>query len=404
MDYTIVYKDVKSYFRRYVETDETEIGMLALYGTATHLYKDYQAFPILHITGDYETGKNRRLDLLHGICLNPIMLSDASLPSLFRSIAKEGCTIIIDEADSFLKYGKFENFLLAGYKKGGKISRAKKDDNHPDGFKPVYFEVYCPKIVVTREGIQSEPLNSRAITFITFPKSEDSSIPDILPPAALEEGAELKARVETLGLDRAVVDSSGIELGLRGRSAEIFDCIKDVASIYGEEAIGDLREFIERKYIPETRYNTMFSFHEDLIRVLNDLCNSGETAYLETLRERLENENDDYANTTVKRIGKVLRSLHFELDRDNQKTYVTRNSKLLDIWNERYLSDQKERHSTEVPSLDIAHEVDLPTDDVEKRVGVESVVESAIGESRHRKATELVAKALSRLRPRRRNR
>lgn len=400
MDYTMLYKDSKSYFRKYVETDETEIGFLALYGTATHLYKNYRAFPLLNFNGDFATGKNRRLDLLNGICLNPIILTNPSLPSLFRSIAEEGCTILIDEADGLLKYNQFESFLLAGYKKGGKISRAKQDDVHPKGFKTVYFDVYCPKVLVTREGIQSEPLSSRAITIITSPKTADSKVPDILPVDAILEGEELKNRIVTMASAQHIVDESDIDLGLIGRDAEIFEAIKHTAIIYGEEAITDLQSFVHSIYVPETRYNTMFSFHEDLIRALVDCWYSGQRIYLQTIHEKLKLMNVDYSDLKIRRIGKVLRSLNFAVRPDNEKTYVERNSKLLDTWRKRYLPAPEVIQMSGSPD----HEVDSHTDKSEP-IGVdsgESLVELVIKMTKLRQVRDRIAQSVKRTDPRRR--
>ena len=71
-----LYKDIKSYFKSFIDTDETEISFLVLYATGTHYFKEYETYPILHITGDYETGKNRRLDIMELFCLEPIILTN----------------------------------------------------------------------------------------------------------------------------------------------------------------------------------------------------------------------------------------------------------------------------------------------------------------------------------------
>lgn len=339
--YKTLYKDLKSYFIKYVATDETEVGYLVLYATGTHFFERYQTYPILHITGDFATGKNRRLDLLASICLNPVILVNPSLSSLFRTLDEGKATILIDEADRILTDEEIRNFLQAGYKKGGCISRSVQDSNHRKGFRPEKFEVYSPKVLVTREGIESDALNSRSITIITFPMSEDSNVPDILPEDALIEGAELKNEIETLVLDNDFVDSSDLKLGLRGRNAEIFECLKDVSFIYGEEAVEDLKNFVDQVYIPETKYSTMLSFHEDLIRVLNDCWESEDIAHLTLLQEKLQLESDDYRNLSVKRIARVLRSLRFHISRDNRGNYVIRNYRLLNVWRERYLTNSR---------------------------------------------------------------
>ena len=386
-NYKLLYKDEKSYFKKYVATDDIEIAILALYATGTHIFERYQTYPILHITGDYATGKNRRLDLLASICLNPINLMNSSLSYLFRKLDEGKGTILIDEADKFLTDEDMRNFLQAGYNKGGCIARSVQDNAHPKGFRPESFEVYSPKVLVTREGIETDALNSRSITIITFPMSEDSNVPYTLPADALVEGAELKNRIETLVSNNNTVDSTDIKLGLRGRDAEIFECLKDVAFIYGEEAIEDLQNFVDHIYIPETKYNTMLSFHEDLIRVLNDCWERGEIAHLTLLQEKLLLESDDYKNTPGRRISRVLRSLKFHIDRDNRGKYVTRNGELLNIWRKRYLTDSRDvQFSNRTPILDM----DTAFENHSDFIGVESVGGVQVTRREEPQVTELM--------------
>ena len=341
MNYEELYQDLKSYLGRYVDTDETEISFLVLYATGTHFFDQYQTFPILHLTGDYATGKNRRLQLLELICNNPIVLTNPSLSSLFRVIDESKGTIMIDEADTLLQSSHMENILLSGYKKGGQVSRSVRDARYEREFRPMVFEVYCPKVLVTREGVHSDPLNSRSITIITFPKSKDSIVPDIFPETAMTEGTELKNKIEAMLSSNETLASNDVELNLTARDAEIFDCIKDVAGLYGRDATRDLRRFIDQVYIPETRYKTMLSFHEDLIRVLQVCWESEDRAHLTLIKQKLEDLSIDHKGTSIKRIAHVIRSLKFELDRDSRGHYVIPNSALLNIWCERYIINKQ---------------------------------------------------------------
>lgn len=326
---TTLYTDLKSYFRRYVDTDETEIGFLVIYATGTHFYKQYQSYPILHITGDFATGKNRRLDLLKLFCLNPIILSSPTLPSLFRLIEESSGTILIDEADDLLRFRDMETLLLVGYKNGGQIPRSVRDSSHEMEFRPTMFNVYCPKVLVTREGLPSDALKSRSITIITFPKSEDSKVPDILRDEDFSEGRELRKSLDSLLAKLDKPDSQDIGLNLSGRDSEIFDCIEDVAVLYGEDAITDLHDFIEEIYIPETGYTTMMTLNEDLIRILYQNWDIPGRIYLTDIKTNLQIRSGDYRTTSEKQIAGSLRGLKFELGRDGKGTYVNRNEEHL---------------------------------------------------------------------------
>jgi len=190
-----LYKDLKAFFRKYLHANEEEIGLLVQWAVATHQYGKYPAFPILHIQGDFATGKNRRLELISMICYKPDVSTNPSASALFRTIDAYKGTVLIDEADFVLGSNDVKSCLLAGFKKGGCFRRSVQRNNHAKGFEPVKFDVYCPKVLVTRNGIKDDALLSRSITITTLPKPSDSNVPDILPLEAYNEGKLLKNRL-----------------------------------------------------------------------------------------------------------------------------------------------------------------------------------------------------------------
>ncbi len=337
MKYNNLYRDGKSYLGKYIDTKERETGLLFLYASATHVYENYQNFPILHFLGDYQTGKNRRLELLDPLCLNPSIYTNATLASLFRTTDGKKGTIMIDEADSLLGLVEIKNFLLAGYQKGVTIPRMVPDSTHPKGYRPEKFEIYGPKVIVSREGTDDEALNSRSIIIITLSKAANSIVPDTLPKEAVEEGKELKKRVEIMISNIGDINSDDIDLGLTGRDAQLFQCLKDVALLYGDEAINDLKEFVEIEYLPDSKYDNMLTIQQELIRGLDDIWTQGSVAHLKDLALKLETNSSDYRNIGSKRIARVLRSLGFKTDdRDNKGHYVSPNSTLMSLLKAKY--------------------------------------------------------------------
>ncbi|MCH7517984.1 MAG: hypothetical protein IH964_03035 [Candidatus Dadabacteria bacterium] len=332
-----LYQDLKSYFRKYLDTNETEIGLLVLYASATHMYDRYPISPILHISGDFETGKNRRLDLIRSICFKPTFYSNPTFASLFRTTEANKGTILLDEADAILGSPEIKNFLLAGYQKGVTIPRMVADNTHLKGYRTEEFVIFGPKVIVTREGCDDEALNSRSITIITLPKSADSSVPDTLPEEAFEEGKELKKRVELVISNKEEIRSSDINLGLKNRAAQLFECIKDVAQIFGLSAINDLQDFIVNDYLPGSKYDTLMTIQQELIMALDDCWIKSNRAYLKTLASKLGNDSSDYHNISPKRIARVLRSLGFKTDeRDNKGQYASPNSELMILLKAKY--------------------------------------------------------------------
>jgi len=346
-----LYKDIKSYMDAYLETSQREKGLLIIYASATHVYQKYQNFPILHITGDFETGKNRRLDLIKGLCYKPKFYSNLSIASLFRTTDETKGTILIDEADSVLDDSQVKNFLLSGYQSGLGIPRMVKDSGHIKGYRTEEFDIYGPKILVTREGTEDDALNSRFITIITLPLPSDSNVPDIITAEELSRASELKTGIEAMLSEIEDINSADNEIGLRGRDSQLFKPLIDVATLYGDEALNDLKDFIKTEFIPDSKYDTMLTIQQDLIRALDEAWASENPAHLKTLVGKLVNINSDYRHISPKRIARVLRSLGFKThERDKNGHYVTPNSELLSILKEKY---QIQEYTGEVGVADV---------------------------------------------------
>lgn len=190
-----LYEELKSHFRQYLYANDEEIAILSIYAVATHIYDVFHAFPYLHITGDFETGKNRRLELLAPLCYNSTTLISPSVSSLFRTIDETRGTMLIDDADSILINEEILKILLNGYKKGGCVTRSMQDIKHEKGFRTAKFNVYSPKVIATRNGINDDALLSRCITLVTSPKPKGSTIPNIIPDKAVRQGEELREKI-----------------------------------------------------------------------------------------------------------------------------------------------------------------------------------------------------------------
>lgn len=340
-----LYEDIKSYIKTYLDTSNREVSLLVLYASATHVFSKYRNFPILHITGDYETGKNRRLDLIGRLCFNPSLYVNPSYPSLFRKNDDEKGTIMIDEADELMTNSSMKAFLLAGYQKGQKVARVVSDDKHLKGYRTVEFDVYGPKVIVTREGTDDEALNSRFITIITLPMSKECNVAHTLPENALKEGEEIRKDIESMFADRVNFQANDINLNLKGRDAQLFECLKDVANIFGPMAVNELKEFIVTDYIPESMYNTAMSLQEELIKAIDKYWAEGNKARITSIKSDLEILSTDYRQISNKNIARAIRSLGFKTDPDNKSTIVIPNSELLGILKAKYGIEQNDIES-----------------------------------------------------------
>ncbi|MEY4755485.1 MAG: hypothetical protein RJA34_383, partial [Pseudomonadota bacterium] len=84
-------------------------------------------------------------NVLAMLSYRPLPAANATLAAVFRAIEQWGCTLFIDEADTFFKENKeLQGVVNAGYKRGGVVLRAEASG---DNYEPKAFSVYGPKSI-----------------------------------------------------------------------------------------------------------------------------------------------------------------------------------------------------------------------------------------------------------------
>lgn len=151
------------------------------------VYDRFNTLNYLKAQGDYGTGKSRYLDVLGFTHYKPIATSGATTTSpIYRIINKWKGTLIIDEAD-LTKSDEAQDLIKIinqGYEKNRPVIRCNKENN----FEPVFFDVFCPKIIATRKEFQDKATESRCMTTIM----KQTNRKDI--PATLNKDFELETQ------------------------------------------------------------------------------------------------------------------------------------------------------------------------------------------------------------------
>ncbi|WP_396204017.1 DUF3631 domain-containing protein [Gemmatimonas sp.] len=114
----------------------------------THFLEHVSYFGILHVMSPTrESGKTRVLELVHLLSARAWSVVSPSLSPLFRVIAKDAPTLILDEADTLPRehFNTFTAIFNDGVRRGGGIPRTAKQAD--DTFNVECFPVYCPKAV-----------------------------------------------------------------------------------------------------------------------------------------------------------------------------------------------------------------------------------------------------------------
>lgn len=128
--------DMKETIRRFAVLGEAALSVLALWIAHTCAFDIAWITPRLAITSpEKRCGKTLVLTLLRYLVAKPLMTANASPAAIFRCVEQVRPTLLIDEADTFLR-GKDElrGILNSGHQRDGCVLRTVGDDHEPRAF------------------------------------------------------------------------------------------------------------------------------------------------------------------------------------------------------------------------------------------------------------------------------
>jgi Protein of unknown function (DUF3631) len=128
--------DICDVVKRYVVLPEGSAEALASWAIHTHAFECFEHSPRLAITSPEKgCGKTTTLDVLAELVARPLPTSNATTAAIFRTIEKVKPTLLIDEADTFLRENEeLRGVLNSGHRRGGQIIRTVGDDHEPRQF------------------------------------------------------------------------------------------------------------------------------------------------------------------------------------------------------------------------------------------------------------------------------
>lgn len=121
----------------------------------------FEFSPILNISSpERQCGKSTLRELIHELVPRPLNVMNASESALFRKISSSLPTLLIDEADTFLRNrGELTGILNSGYKQDGNILR-QGGKNYEE---TIEFSTWSPKCIAGI-GRLLDTLESRCLT------------------------------------------------------------------------------------------------------------------------------------------------------------------------------------------------------------------------------------------------
>jgi len=128
--------DMCAAIRRYVVLPEGAVETMALWAIHTHAFDSFAVSPRLAFTApEMQCGKTTALNVVGEMTARPLSTENITTSAVFRTIEIARPTLLIDEADTFLKHNdELRGILNSGHRKGGSIIRTVGDDYEPRQF------------------------------------------------------------------------------------------------------------------------------------------------------------------------------------------------------------------------------------------------------------------------------
>ncbi len=128
--------EVSKAIRRYIVASSNSVDTLALWAFHTHCFDSFSHTPRAAITSpEKNCGKTTTLDVLGCLVARPLPTANATVSAIFRVVEKAQPTLLIDEADTFLKENdELRGILNSGHRRGGQVMRTVGEDHEPRQF------------------------------------------------------------------------------------------------------------------------------------------------------------------------------------------------------------------------------------------------------------------------------
>jgi putative DNA primase/helicase len=151
--------DTVAMIQRYLVLPDGSAEILAVWAVHTHCYDCFAISPRLAVTSaEKGCGKTTLLDVLACLVARPLPTSNATVAAIFRVVEVGKPTILMDEADTFLKDNdELRGILNTGHRRGGAVLRCIGDEHEPR-----MFSTWAPAAVAAIGKI-SDTLEDRSV-------------------------------------------------------------------------------------------------------------------------------------------------------------------------------------------------------------------------------------------------
>lgn len=136
---------VQAHIERFVAfNNRHHAPILSLWALHTWVFDAFKVTPYIYVSSiDPGAGKTTLMEVMEGVVRSPDLTANSSAAAMFRKLADETPTIILDEVDTVYSGAKnddLRNVLNSGYKSNGNVQRF-------TGKETETFPTFCPKFL-----------------------------------------------------------------------------------------------------------------------------------------------------------------------------------------------------------------------------------------------------------------
>lgn len=333
--------EIQSFIHEYLEVTPVFERIATYYVLFTWMFDRFNEVPYLRAIGDFGSGKSRFIQTIGSLCYKPVFTGGATTVSpMFRIIDEVKGTLIIDEADfrSSDMSSDIVKVLNTGYQYGTHILRSEGNGT----FEVKAYDVYCPKILATRETFKDKALESRFLIEEMGAGSLRNDIPRTLDETFYSKSKELRNKLLMWRLKnyfKPIEKHTEVIEGIHPRLNQI---AIPLLSIIKDEAVrNELKEFIV-KYNVELVAERGLSWESDIVFAILKVSYETEKSEI-SMKEIADEVNKDLDiledPLNPRKIGWYLRT------KLQLKPYKTRKGFVLDMrknkerllmWKERF--------------------------------------------------------------------
>jgi hypothetical protein len=311
--------EINNFIYRYLDISDEHRKHTTWYILLSWVLDNLNTIPYLRALGDYGTGKTRYLDVIGGLCYKPMFVGGSvrSAP-VFRIIDRWHGTPVLDEfnLDRSDDSSDIIQILNGGYQRGKCILRCGTSDKE---FGVGAFDTFGTKVIATRKRFTDKALESRCITEILTETSR-KDVPIELPSVFYSEREQLRNKLlmyRFKNWDKINIKPVSVDFGYVQPRIKQSMLPFTVLFSHDEEELAKFKTEVIKRNAQIVRDNSMTT-EGFIVRAYQCLLDKPYIT-VKMLKILIEDELGWEGDLSSRKIGKILRSLGFEIKSEHIK-------------------------------------------------------------------------------------